>query len=423
MISKGLHLLETYKEFIRNLSINVFYRVIIVAINLVSGIIISRDLMEANRGLFSIILTSFFLFNTALNFGINGSAAYFAKADPAKLKSFLSTGLIVAFLSSILLVALIFFKIYTFQNELLKYVFLVGYFLFSIQVLFRSILIGMDFNIFSQKIDVITRSFYLVFIIILHQLGYMSVFNVIIFIILEYTAFSIIANYKLKLSIFPFQIINLSFFKETFLINSKMYLSGVLGVLLLRGDQFIVKKLLGNYNVGLYTVGSTILENLGVVTSMICVMYLPKLIEEKNLTEKFKKTNKLLVLIAGISIIIAFIFYFLSPYIIELYYKKANIEAAESLQILLIGFVFWSLFTFISYVYFSIRIKKSYLIIIAFCVLINLSINYIYLPLNGIKAAAWASTISYFLLFVLSYFDLFYLKKKNFLKKEAQNSL
>lgn len=418
MIDRGKRLYEKNRHLIKNLSINVTYRVIIILITLFCGILMSRDLLEAKRGIFSLFISSLILFNNLFNFGLNSSSAYYAKDAPEKMRSFLNANFFLSIVSSILifLILTLFSQYFKFQSTALTIVFIVVYLLFSFQLIFRSFLMGQDESLYTQKIDFYIKIIYLAYILFIHFMGLMTVINVVLFLIFDYLAFSIYANKKLKISIFPIHF-DYKFFKDTFKINSKMYLSSIMTIAILKGDQYFIKKFLGNYHVGLYSIGGIVIDNLGVITSMFCVMYLPKLIEEKNLILKLTKVKKVLFLIFGLSFGIALFFYFLSPFIIELYFKKTNFEASQSLQILLIGFIFWSLYSLLSFLYLSIRVKKSSIIILFLCLTINFGLNYIFIPTYGIRASAWASSFCYFLLFVLSYIDLFFLKKKNFLKK------
>jgi O-antigen/teichoic acid export membrane protein len=81
------------------------------------------------------------------------------------------------------------------------------------------------------------------------------------------------------------------------------------------------------------------------------------------------------------------------------------------------------MFIFVYTIYTTIRFKKSLIIILAFCVLLNFGLNYFLIPSHGIIGAAWSSSICYAILFALSYLDLFILKRNNFLKKESENEL
>ncbi|MFN9981041.1 MAG: hypothetical protein ACK53Y_14035, partial [bacterium] len=100
-------------------------------------------------------------------------------------------------------------------------------------------------------------------------------------------------------------------------------------------------------------------------------MYLPKLLETDDFKIIINKSKKILGLIFISSLAMAFVLYFLSPWLYLWYYKKPSIEGVSCLRVLLIGFVTFSLFLLNYLIYFSVRLKKSLLIILGFGVGLN----------------------------------------------------
>jgi O-antigen/teichoic acid export membrane protein len=244
----------------------------------------------------------------------------------------------------------------------------------------------------------------------------MSLTKVCILLFLEYGVFTWIANRKLNIRILPLRFDSV-LFKESFLFNAKSYIAVMLTILLTRGDQFVIKYFLGNAQTGLYSIGNQIIENLCIASGILMTIYLPKFLESQDFNWVMSKSKKLLFYIFCSSVALAGLFYVLAPWIMQMYFKHKPPEAITSFRILLIGFVFWSMYIVFNVVYLTIRMKKSNLVIIAISLALNLTINFLYIPKYGIIAAAWSSTICYALLFFMSYIDLFYLKIKNFNKK------
>jgi O-antigen/teichoic acid export membrane protein len=100
-----------------------------------------------------------------------------------------------------------------------------------------------------------------------------------------------------------------------------------------------------------------------------------------------------------------------------MYFHKQDVQGISSLRILLLGFISLSMFILTYQIYFSVRLKKSLLIILSIGVVLNLLLNYLYLPQYGIIASAWASSICYTLVAILSFLDLYYLKKGNYKRR------
>jgi O-antigen/teichoic acid export membrane protein len=410
---------QKYERLLKIFSAGVLLRGGIVVINFITGIWIARELGEADRGLiFGLFLGALVLFNTAFNFGYNGSALYYAKKAPDKLPLYLTTNFIITGLSIVfILLAMVLFSFsLKFQSDYLRLVFVICYIMFSFSQIYRSFLLGMDENYFMQKFDFSTRILYIIFIGILCYFHSLTAISIAIFFTLEYSLFTWVAYRKVNLKFWPLKW-DYAFFKENILFNSKSYIASILYMLLLKGDQFLIKLFFGNFQVGVYGIGSTIIENLFFFTALIATMYLPKLLEYENLEFILNKSIKILGIIFISSIGLSIVTFIMSPYIVEFYYNKPNPIGAESLRILLVGFVGLSLFIFNYYIYFSIRLKKSLIIILFIGVVLNLLLNYLYLPQYGILASAWASSICYSLVAILSFIDLYFLKKRNYRRK------
>jgi O-antigen/teichoic acid export membrane protein len=395
-----------------------------IAINLLSGLIISRTLLEANRGIYGLFITSLYLFNVALNLGFNASALYYSKKNPEKLNSFLSSNLVLSLISSLLVwIAIIMFsQHFPFQDIRIVYLFSATYFSYSISLIFRSFLAGKDFLLFSNKLDFVLRFFFLVYVVVLYLLKELTVFNVLLFLFFENLMYGMIAFKKLNFKIWPLSF-DFVFLKSLFSFNAKAFLYSLLVALLLRSDQYIIKKMLGNFHVGIYSTCASIIEQMGIVSALIATMYLPRFLEEKRFDVLLKKTNKILILVLGLSIFIATSVYITSPLIIQLYFKNQNPVSIETLRLLLIAFIFWSLFAIISTLSLAIRIKKTNIIAVFIALMVNVLVNLIYMPIYGIKVAAISSGIAYAILFLITYVDLFYLKKKNYIKKRDSDFL
>lgn len=407
------------KHLLKVFSLSLIMRASVVLINFISGILISRGLLEANRGLFNMFLTSLIVFNTLLNFGFNSSGLYFAKKNPDKLNFIQNTSILLAILSCgfIFLFILIANNFIQIQSIGLVVIFIICYLFYSLTITYRHILLGFDENIFLLKLEFYLRIVYFILVVALYYLDEFSVIRISFIFLLECAVFSFFSFKKANIPIFPIKF-DSEFLRSIFFFNLKSYIVGLLLILILRSDQYFIKYFFGNFQVGVYTISSTIIENMNMITVVILTIYLPKFLSIDDLVLSLKKAKKLLVLIFILNVTLSVIIYFFSPLIVELYFKKVNPTGVETLRILLLGFISWSLFNVVYSIYLSFRLKKSLLFIMIFSLCINLGLNYFFLPKYGITAAAWSSAIAYTVLFVLSFVDLFYLKKKNYIKKE-----
>jgi O-antigen/teichoic acid export membrane protein len=95
--------ISKHKEFGKELSWNVFYRCLLILANLISGMILSRDLGDANRGIFQLFNTSLGLFAISFNFGLNSSAYYYANKKADSIRSYLASNIVLSCFSAVII--------------------------------------------------------------------------------------------------------------------------------------------------------------------------------------------------------------------------------------------------------------------------------------------------------------------------------
>jgi O-antigen/teichoic acid export membrane protein len=418
MLTKLIELFNSNKTFFKGLSLNLFYRIIVVIATLISGILITRSILEEGRGIYNLFITSLTMVNLFMNLGFNSSAITVANQHPEKLNRFFSFNILLSIVSAFILsISLIILpNIIPLKSISIIFLFIFTYLMYSINLTVRSMLIGKDLILFSGRIDMILKLILLVVVIILFLNNKLNIFVSILIILIEYLSYTIIGFFKLKIKEFSFKI-DIDFLKYLFNFNVKSYLFGFLYFVLLRGDQYIVKYFLGNYYTGIYSQSGVITEQLQIITAVAATMVIPKFLNEKNFKIVIQKTNKLLFFVFCINLFIAICFYLIAPYVIELYFKNKNSISVETFRIMLVGFLPWSLYVILNVMMHSVRYKKSNILILLIITSLNIMFNYVLGPKFGIKMIAWISVISYFILFFLSYIDMFYLKRKNFNKR------
>ncbi len=418
MITKVIELFKTNQSFFKGLSINLFLRVIAVIATLISGILITRSILEEGRGVYNLFITSLTMFNLFLNFGFNSSALTISNQYPEKRISFFSFNILIAFVSSLLLGFLLLFlpNLIPLKSTTIIFLFIITYLMYSIQLTVRSLMIGQDDIIFSGKVDAVIKVIVLLFCILLFYNDLLSITSSILLIFSEYLVYTTIGVFKLKIKKLDFKM-DFIFLRTLFNFNTKSYIFGICFFILLRGDQYIVKYFLGNFQTGIYTQSGVITEQLQILSAIAATMFIPKFLKEKDFRVVIQKTNKLLLFVLVLNLIIGLVFYIMAPWVIEVYFKNKNQISIDTLRILLIGFIPWSLYAVLNIMMHSVRYKKSNIVILGTITVANILINYIYGAQFGIRFIAIVSTCSYSILFICSYFDMFYLKKRNYIKK------
>lgn len=418
MIASLRHkLVQLFGQYIKQFSYILLYRILAIGANLVSGILIARAIGESNRGIYGLFLTSLLVFNTILHLGFNTSIIYFAKKATHQLKSIISFYFLLTLscLVVIFLTLLFYGHLFKINDHTLILFFLITYFFLSLGNITRGILVGKEETVWLYQLDAFLKTLSLALVLICSYLKLLYLSAAISIILLEYFLIYYFTYQKTALQIFPIKI-DLPFLKNSIQLNLKNFIVTILVILILRCDQYFVKAILGNYYVGLYSVNASIIENLGILGTLFSIQMLPKLIEMEDFLHKLEKCKKHLFLLFTSSSLIAIVFYFLAPILIKLYFKKEIPIAVESFQVLLLGFILWTMINYLHVLYLSLRVKKTYLTFLWLALFLNIALNKWMIPKWGIVGSSWASVISYSVLLLLCVFDLFVLKKNNYTK-------
>ena len=175
-------------------------------------------------------------------------------------------------------------------------------------------------------------------------------------------------------------------------------------------DRLMINKITDASDVGLYSFAFMIAMLLQVIISAVGKSWQPlfyKAMSNKDykLLDNIFKINSKIVFGASL---------FLILFSYEFVYLLATSEYIKSLDIvlfLIIGFNFFFLYTaYGQYVSYS---KKTYIdsIITITAVVLNIGLNYIYIPKYGYEASAITTIISYAFMFIMFYFNAKYFLK------------
>ncbi len=178
-----------------------------------------------------------------------------------------------------------------------------------------------------------------------------------------------------------------------------LILSGFAVAIYMRIDQIMIGEMLGNKAVGIYSVAVQISEIWYFIPMAIVASVFPILVKTKGEIEKiyYAQLQSLYDLMIWLSIIIGLFMTFFSFWIINFFYGKEYIEAVRVLKILAwagvnvaLGAV-WS-----KWILIENKQKISLLGHIIGAVL-NIFFNFVLIKLHGIKGAAIATILSYWL--------------------------
>ncbi len=174
------------------------------------------------------------------------------------------------------------------------------------------------------------------------------------------------------------------------------------GVILSQFDRVMINQFLGSHEVGLYSLAFNVGLLVAVFVGALNNAWVPIFFESlknrsydkiQSLAEKYSKV----VLIAALGLIL------FSKEIIIIMADKQYIDAYKIVPIFALSGIINFLYTlFVNYSFYEKRTGFISIISLLTCSL-NVLLNYIFIPRYGYAGAAWASLLSYILLFALNY--------------------
>lgn len=173
--------------------------------------------------------------------------------------------------------------------------------------------------------------------------------------------------------------------------------SGIAGAIYMKIDQVMIKNMMGNESVGLYSVASKISEIWYFIPSLICASLFPAIVNAKNTDEKVyeKRLTNLYSLMFYISTLIAIPISLLAGFIIVTLFGSEYLGSIGALKIHIwagIG-VFWG-YAITQYLI-TENYTKIFLSITVIGAISNIILNLILIPKYGINGAAIATVVSY----------------------------
>jgi O-antigen/teichoic acid export membrane protein len=190
-----------------------------------------------------------------------------------------------------------------------------------------------------------------------------------------------------------------AYFKTATSYGLRIQVATVLTLLGYRQDVFVVNHYKGPGAVGIYAAAVAVAESLWMLSQAVSYALFPRIAEEKDENVRRSITPLLARNTLWLTTAAAAILFLLSGPIISILYSGAFAAAAGAMRALLLGIVAFS----------GARVLSNDIAargrpglnswIAGMSVVVNLGINLALVPRFGINGAAWASTISYSLLF------------------------
>jgi len=194
-----------------------------------------------------------------------------------------------------------------------------------------------------------------------------------------------------------------------------LIITGLAIMIYMRIDQVMIKEMLGEREVGLYSAAVGLSELFYAIPVLICQSIFPSIVNAKRISEKlyFSRLQKLYTVMARTSIGIAIAMTFLSSWLVTIIYGDAYTSAGPALAVIIWAGVFVFIGVASGNWFISENLQRYSTINTTVGAVINILLNLILIPRYGIYGAAIASVIAFA---VSSYFMnvLFKATRKNF---------
>ena len=175
-------------------------------------------------------------------------------------------------------------------------------------------------------------------------------------------------------------------------------------------DKLLLGSFLGVSSVGGYDIGYKFGSIIFLFYTAINLAFAPFLYrcfsqweekEEKNLVSKEQLVGQI-YLIYFILIIGVFVVLIISKLLYQFGYVGTEFQYSyKFVPIVVLGMLFYCFYGMQSMIVAQTKKTNSILFVVAFCALINIILNYIFIPIYGDIAPAWTTLFSYFLMFVM----------------------
>lgn len=216
-------------------------------------------------------------------------------------------------------------------------------------------------------------------------------------------------------------------FPKYFRYSLKLYLGSITDFLIYRVDMYIIAYFLSNEALGLYVVAVNLVERLWMFSESIGQVLFVRLVNLKDEQIKNLLSQNVIKLSFYISLIGAIVLAFFAGLVVNLFFGREYSESVIFIYILLPGVVCQAAGMIMKRVLDSRGHPGSSANASIFCLIANLIGNFTLIPWMGVKGAAYSTSVSYVLFYLIQMLNVW--KKFNLnplslilIKKEDINS-
>lgn len=372
-------------------------------------IIIARILGPQLKGVYSLAILLPSLLVSFGSFGIGQASVFYIGRKKYPPKEIFVTNAILSFFLGITgfligLMIVVFFGSSLFPGVEKGYLIL-ALFLIPLQLCFSILnrfLLGMqkikEFNL-ATIVQLFAFLILLSIVLLALKLGVKAA--IVAYILSCFTGI-LISFYLAKKTIRPFGwCFNKSYTKDAFTYGFKVYLGNAIGFLRYKINIFLVSVFLNPVAVGFYSVAGEIAERIWLISQSAGLVLFPRVsseTDEKRLKEltPIVCRNVLLITLVG-----AIFLFLVGRLLIILLYSERFLKSVLPFRVLLIGAVTMSGGKVLSNDLYGRKKPELNIYINSVTVILNVVLNILWISKYGITGAAWATSVSYTVAFVI----------------------
>lgn len=176
----------------------------------------------------------------------------------------------------------------------------------------------------------------------------------------------------------------------------------------MRIDQVMIRNMLGLHEVGIYSAAVRIYEAWAIVTAIITVSLLPAIVKLKQGNEEnyHKRMTQLFRLVIWLSVFAAVAVSLVSEQLMVLAFGEEYRDSAPVVDIIMWTAVFAAMGS-VSARYFNVeKMERKFALRTALAAVLNIGLNFLLIPIYGIKGAAIATlSCTFFANYMMDWFD------------------
>ena len=394
------------KKFKINLSWLFFDKLFRASANIFLTVFLARHLGPDNFGVLNYLVAILFLFVSISSLGVNPVLVNEIVKKRRNSIPSLINAYYLRFLISLICYFLFLLIIYNLNNNIIyhNYSLILGMIIIlkSCEVLF-SFFEAKSFSkyiVISQGVGFFISALMIFFVVINGMDNIYIYYALVLDLVIVFILVNIFYFLYFKNQLYKF---NFVIIKRLILKSLPVLISALSILLYMRIDQIMIKEMINEYQLGIYSVSVRYIEIYHFIPKIIMISILPIILTNKNYDVKLLGINTFM---NKISLILILFIYLSSDIVIPTIFSDTYFESIYITKILSLSIFFVFLGVVNEHWYVTKNLQKFYALYVVLGAILNIVLNYILISYCGMKGAAYATVLTYLIIiFFLDYFS------------------